>query len=152
MWLVSETMINIFPRWHMVFACFKTPLPQWDVPYQCLPSDCSLLTPQSNTTHGAEVGLNAMSLNFYGNHKVMDYDSSVIYENMKVEPPVHASNQIPPLNLRSRIPGQKKLRGNSQLEFPNYTLIPGIAGELGGVGSHRTQNWHEELCIIYLLH
>lgn len=56
------------------------------------------------------------------------------------------------LSLYYDIPGREKLQVNSQLEFPNYPLNTGIAGELSGVGSHRTPTDINKLCIIYLLH
>lgn len=64
---------------------------------------------------------------------------------------VHALNPSS-LSLYYDIPGREKLQVNSQLEFPNYPLNTGIAGELSGVGSHGTPTDINELCIIYLLH
>lgn len=71
------------------------------------------------------------------------YGHPVIYEDMLdggggVNSDACA-HQIPPLYVDRRIPGQEKLQGDSQLDFQNYTPVPEIAGELAGVGSHRTR-------------
>ena len=63
--------------------------------------------------------------NSYGN-PIMITDGTCLTREHKGRAHTHACVQPATESLLSR------LQGKSQLEFPNYTLIPGIAGELVG--------------------
>lgn len=69
-------------------------------------------------------------LNSNGNHAtVAEYDSDIWWHG--------GADQTPPLYVYHHIPGQEKLQGNSQLDFPNYTLYSPGSRE-GSVGSDPT--------------